>query len=86
MLHVIAELEKHPGKKAIMGDFNEDILTTSSIATLMELHGYSQHVQYPTTEKGTLIDHVYIKDAEHVTTEIVTTYYSYHEAVLVSVR
>ncbi|XP_056093733.1 uncharacterized protein LOC130072579 [Rhinichthys klamathensis goyatoka] len=86
LLHVITELEKHPGKKVIMGDFNEDILTSSSIGTLMEVHGYSQHVQCPTTEKGTLIDHVYIKDAENVTIEIVSTYYSYHEAILVSVR
>lgn len=66
-----------------MGDFNEDILTSSSIGKLMEVHGYSQHVQCPTTEKGTLIDHVYIKDAENVTIEIVSTYYSYHKAVIV---
>ncbi|XP_026099002.1 uncharacterized protein LOC113070058 [Carassius auratus] len=52
MLHVIDELEKQSGKKVIMGDFNEDILTSSTIGTLMELHGYSQHVQHPTTEKA----------------------------------
>ncbi len=84
ILHVIDELEKHSGKKVIMGDFNEDILTSSTIGTLMELHGYSQHVQQPTTEKGTLIDHVYVKDAENVSVEIVQTYYSYHQAVLIS--
>ncbi len=83
MLHVIDELGKHSGKKLIMGDFNEDILTSSTIGTLMELHGYSQHVQHPTTEKGTLIDHVYVKDAENVSVEIVQTYYSYHQAVLI---
>lgn len=45
MLHIIDELGKHSGKKLIMGDFkdfNEDILTSSTIGTLMELHGYSQ--------------------------------------------
>ncbi|XP_026114512.1 uncharacterized protein LOC113092934 isoform X2 [Carassius auratus] len=86
MLHVIDELEKQSGKKVIMGDFNEDILTSSTIGTLMELHGYSQHVQHPTTEKGTLIDHVYVKDAENVSVEIVQTYYSFHQAVLISLR
>lgn len=86
MLYVIDELEKHSGKKVIMGDFNEDILTSSTIGTLMELHGYSQHVQHPTTEKGTLIDHVYVKDAENVSVEIVQTYHSYHQAVLISLR
>ncbi|XP_052393335.1 uncharacterized protein LOC127941915 isoform X1 [Carassius gibelio] len=86
MLHVFDELEKQSGKKVIMGDFNEDILTSSTIGTLMELHGYSQHVQHPTTEKGTLIDHVYVKDAENFSVEIVQTYYSYHQAVLISLR
>ncbi len=52
MLHVIDELGNIQGKKLIMADFNEDILMSSTIGTLMELHGYSQH---PTTEKGTLI-------------------------------
>lgn len=85
VLHVIAELERYPGKKVIMGDFNEDILTSCTIRTLMELHGYSQLVQRATTEKGTLLDHVYVKDAQNVSVEIVVTYYSYHEAVLLSV-
>lgn len=82
---VIAELEKHPGTKLIMGDFNEDIITSSTIRMLMEFHGYSQHVQHPTTEKRTLIDHVYAKDAQNISVEIISTYYSYHEAVLVTV-
>ncbi|XP_073694460.1 uncharacterized protein [Garra rufa] len=85
MLHVIDELEKHPGQKVILGDFNEDILTSSTIRALMELHGYGQHVQHPTTEKGTLIDHVYVKDAENISVEIVQTYYSYHQAVIISI-
>ncbi len=66
-----------------MGDFNEDILTSSTTGTLMELHGYSKHVQHPTTEKGTLIDHVYVQDAENVSVKIVQTYYSYYQAVLI---
>ncbi len=31
----------------------------------MELHGYGQHVQHPTTEKGTLIDYVYVEGIVH---------------------
>ncbi|XP_073723480.1 LOW QUALITY PROTEIN: uncharacterized protein [Misgurnus anguillicaudatus] len=83
--HVIAELEKHAGTKLIMGDFNEDIITSSTIRMLMEFNGYSQHVQHPTTEKRTLIDHVYAKDVQNISVEISSTYYSYHEAVLVTV-
>ncbi|KAL2076443.1 hypothetical protein ACEWY4_027971 [Coilia grayii] len=84
LLQVIFELDNHPGKKLIMGDFNEDIFVSSSIATLLDQHGYSQHVQTATTEKGTLIDHVYCKGAGDVVVEVVPTYFSFHEAILIS--
>ncbi|XP_065109326.2 uncharacterized protein [Paramisgurnus dabryanus] len=84
LLHVFNEMEKHPGQKIIMGDFNEDIFTSSTIMKVMGQHGYTQQVQNSTTEKGTLIDHVYTKDMEGVTFEIVQTYYSYHQAILVT--
>ena len=84
LLKVICELEKHPGKRVIMGDFNEDVFVSSTILKLMEQHGYTQHVQAATTEKGTLIDHVYIKGTEDVIVEVVQTYYSFHEAILIS--
>ena len=84
LLQVIEEVEKHPGQKIIMGDFNEDIFTSSTVVKLMETHGYSQQVHNPTTEKGTLIDHVYAKDMEGISVEVVQTYYSFHHAILIS--
>lgn len=68
----------------IMGDFNEDIVTSSTVMKLMEQHGYNQHVQNPTTEKGTLIDHVYTKDIVGISVNVVQTYYSFHQAILIS--
>lgn len=84
ILHIIEELEKHSGQKIIMGDFNDDIFTSSMTMKLMEQHGYTQHVQRPTTEKGTLIDHVYTKQMEHIIVDVVQTYYSFHQAILIS--
>ena len=84
LLQVIFQLERNPGKKLIMGDFNEDIFVSSSIQTLLEQHGYSQHVHVPTTEKGTLTDHVYTKNIEGVIVEVQQTYYSFHEAILIT--
>ena len=84
LLQVICKLEKHPGRKVIMGDLNEDIFKSCTILKLMEEHGYTQQVQTATTEKGTLIDHVYIKGTEDVIVEVVQTYYSVHEAILIS--
>lgn len=68
----------------IMGDFNEDIVTSSTVMKLMEQHGYNQHVQNATTEKGTLIDHVYTKDIVGISVNVVQTYYSFHQAILIS--
>jgi len=84
LMQAIFHLDKHAGRNLIMGDFNEDILVSSSIQKILEQHGYSQHVQVGTTEKGTLIDHVYVKDTDDVIVEVTQTYYSFHEAVLIS--
>ena len=84
LLQVISELDKHTGKKIIVGDFNEDAFMSSTILKLMDRHGYTQHVQTATTENGTLLDHVYIKDTEDASVQVVQTYYSYHEAILIS--
>uniref|UniRef100_UPI00358E7FB6 uncharacterized protein n=1 Tax=Myxine glutinosa TaxID=7769 RepID=UPI00358E7FB6 len=60
---LLVELDKFPGGCVVMGDLNEDIFKSSSLAKVMESHGYSQFVTEPTTENGTLIDHVYVRRA-----------------------
>ncbi len=86
MTILLNELHKVTNRCIIMGDFNEDILRVksnckSSIVNMMSEHGYKQCVEDATTEKGTLIDHVYVRGLESVQTEVIPTYYSYHEAV-----
>lgn len=46
----------------------------------MEEHGFPQCVTEP-TEGGTLIDHVYVRGADHVDVNVGHTYFSYHEAL-----
>ena len=72
------------GRKLSWETLNEDVFVSSTILKLMEQHGYTQHVQATTTEKGMIIDHVYIKYTEDVIVEVVQTYYSFHEAILIS--
>ena len=46
----------------IIGDFNEDLLsksTSSRLLQLMSSRGFSQLVQVPTTDSGSLLDHIY---------------------------
>ncbi len=45
----------------IMGDMNDSLMDTgiSRITTVLSVSGFTQLVTTPTTDKGTLIDHVY---------------------------
>ena len=50
----------------------------------MQHHGYKQCVTDATTENGTLIDHVYVRNIESVCATVIPTYYSYHEGVRIT--
>ena len=68
----------------VLGDFNEDLLTKpdSQLMNFMSHHGFSQLVQSPTTDNGTLIDHVYYnRPSLHLKVQISDTYYSDHDTV-----
>lgn len=78
LLHII---DQCPGQKIIMGDFNENALDNSKLVGFFAEHNYTQYVQTATSDKGTLIDHVYVKDAANVVVNVLPVYYSYHEMV-----
>lgn len=68
----------------ILGDFNENFLSTTSstpIQKFMKEFGYHQLVDFPTTENRTLIDHVYSAIPNGIHVHVCPTYYSYHEAI-----
>lgn len=71
----------------VMGDFNDNILKGSTICKFMETEGFRQHVTQETTEKGTLIDHVYVRTTRFdVDCAVIPTYFSDHEGILCSFR
>ena len=67
----------------ILGDFNHNELKSLSVSTFMASLGYLQSVLEPTTENGTLIDHVYIKQTSHyvIDAKVMPVYFSTHEAI-----
>ncbi|XP_057716041.1 uncharacterized protein LOC130931338 [Corythoichthys intestinalis] len=72
---------------AVMGDFNEDILKSSSVCKCVEDRGYVQLVTEATTERGTLIDHVYVKTTRYeVESSVVPTYFGDHEGIVCHFR
>ena len=73
----------------ITGDFNEDLLLKpdSKLAGLMSQFGYSQLVHTPTTDRTTLIDHIYCNNLtpECVDIYIEDMYYSEHDVIFCSI-
>lgn len=68
----------------ICGDFSEDLLgnRTKPIFELFQSRGYTQLITTATTEKNTLLDHIFISHQEHcVHSGVLQTYYSYHNPV-----
>ena len=73
----------------IVGDFNDNLLAASRLSTLsqfMSLRQFTQLVQVPTTDSGTLLDHVYCNATyENMYIDVIDTYYSDHDAVYLSI-
>ena len=73
----------------VMGDFNDDVLSTSSsrVEQFMLSQGYTQLVRQSTTDRATLIDHVYFSEqiSDDVVVQVRDVYYSDHDAVYCSV-
>ncbi|XP_062389285.1 uncharacterized protein LOC134077598 [Sardina pilchardus] len=68
----------------LLGDFNVDVNKPNEHIKFMETNNYTQLVSGSTTEAGTLIDHVYIKNTStyKIHTQVMPLYFSAHEAIL----
>ena len=67
----------------IVGDFNYNLCTDPqhAILDIMRQYDFHQFVSTPTTDEGSLLDHVYVNRPNRVSTSVVDTYYSDHDLV-----
>ena len=73
----------------ILGDFNEDLLSksTSTLLQLMSTRGFHQLVQLPTTDSGSLLDHIYYNGTtEDTFVDVIDSYYFDHDTTYLSLR
>ncbi|XP_026084957.1 uncharacterized protein LOC113060278 [Carassius auratus] len=73
----------------ICGDFNEDLLHPGKkpILELFQSRGYTQLITSATTEKHTLLDHIYISNPDFChQSGVLETYHSYHNPVYCVLR
>ena len=78
----------HQTLTVIVGDFNFDLLECPNhkILDVMKEFGFIQQVQGPTTDYGTLLDHVYINRETTAEVKIHDIYYSDHDLLSVSLK
>ena len=77
----------------VLGDFNEDFSPlalnepdTTRLGRFMRDNSYNHLVKKYTTDRGTLIDHIYfIRTAGEIDTKVCDCYYSDHDVVLCTV-
>ena len=91
MTHFISMLSQYLGNLShssmptvIIGDFNEDLLSSSNSSVLQQFmtsSGFQQLVCTPTTDQGSLLDHIYYNQSRQLpVVDVVDTYYSDHDA------
>ena len=67
----------------IVGDFNENILDNveKNIHKTFTDAGFNQHINTPTRDSGSLLDHVYTHNIRDVNVDVHDCYYSDHDIV-----
>ena len=68
----------------IVGDFNEDLLDGEQgkvICNSLSGLGFEQLISRPTTDYGSLLDHVYSRKIDNIEVDVQDAYYSDHDKV-----
>jgi endonuclease/exonuclease/phosphatase (EEP) superfamily protein YafD len=68
----------------ILGDFNSE--AGEDITQFFERSGFQQLISEPTTDYGSVIDHIYYNGTDEVKTEVVNTYYSDHDIITAMIK
>ncbi|XP_055056177.2 uncharacterized protein [Misgurnus anguillicaudatus] len=87
LLDYLDIVDEHP--VIISGDFNEDLLSAGrkAILEMFQSKGYTQLITSATTEKHTLLDHIYISHPDLcLQSGVLQSYYSYHNPVYCILR
>ena len=70
----------------VVGDFNNDLMPkTTKIRSCFQSNGFNQLIDQPTTDQGSLLDHVYFNGVSPIQTEVCDTYYSDHGCTIIAI-
>ena len=67
----------------LLGDFNMHWLSDHYVALFKQITdlGFSQHVHNATVQSGSIIDHIYSHNVDHINCETFDTFYSDHVCI-----
>ena len=90
-ISMVQQLLSHPTllqkNILVLGDFNEDLMQNKTkISNYFKQHGYKQLIHQPTTDQGSLLDHIYFNGTSMTRTEVCDTYYSDHDSTMLAIR
>ena len=89
LLYKLLQLLPEHVPTIILGDFNDN-LTLDGMSPLVHFmckHGYKQYVSQPTTDNGSIIDHIYFNRVDdNAIIDVHDVYYSDHDAVLLTIN
>ena len=70
----------------VVSDFNDDLMgNTTKISSWFKRNGFNQLIDQPTTDQGSLLDHVYFNGVSLIQTEVCDTYYSDHDCTIIAI-
>ena len=70
----------------VVSDFNDNLMgNTIKISSCFEKNGFNQLIDQPTTDQGSLLDHVYFNGVSLIQTEVCDTYYSDHDCTIIAI-
>ena len=70
----------------VLGDFNEDLMEKkTNIHSFFQQYQFKQLIHQPTTDQGSLLDHVYFNGTSTTKTEVFDTYYSDHDMTFLAI-
>ena len=76
----------HRKNIVILGDFNEDLIDNKTHIHFFQQHGFKQLIIDPTTNQGSLLNHIYFNATSTTQTEVCDIYYSDHDSTLLAIR
>ena len=70
----------------VVSHFNDNLMgNTTKISSWLEKNGFNQLIDQPTTDQGSLLDHVYFNGVSLIQTEVCDTYYSDHYCTIIAI-